>query len=236
MYNFKLSDFNYNKYLKNIIDILPPCNIETGPWIGGGAVRRLILNEPFAGDIDIFFKNKEQLNEWKMYFQYSITKNNLEQKDSHTTPNSLSICIDKNSIDAFLGYAERIKKVKPPNKVISLYDLEKIEHMAKKYNDDVVVIQLIHKYFVNNVNDLWSKFDFTVCQIFTDGENILCNDETVDDLHKNYLRISNDVYDIDNSLLRISKYCSLDYIPVPGTYSKILKHPKQTFSTFQQES
>ena len=37
-----------------------------GPWIAGGAVRKVVMNEPIDGsDIDIFFSNKETL-QWAM--------------------------------------------------------------------------------------------------------------------------------------------------------------------------
>jgi hypothetical protein len=31
-----------------------------GPWIAGGAIRRTLLQEPLASDIDYFFRDEEQ--------------------------------------------------------------------------------------------------------------------------------------------------------------------------------
>lgn len=42
--------------MQRIVDILPAMNVFEGPWIAGGAVRRMIDGEPLSkGDIDVFF-------------------------------------------------------------------------------------------------------------------------------------------------------------------------------------
>jgi len=50
--------------LEYLIEILPKCNVD-GPWIAGGALhrtyRKLSLND---SDVDVFFKNKEQLDKY----------------------------------------------------------------------------------------------------------------------------------------------------------------------------
>ena len=50
--------------LEYLIEILPKCNMD-GPWIAGGALhrtyRKLSLND---SDVDVFFKNKEQLDKY----------------------------------------------------------------------------------------------------------------------------------------------------------------------------
>ena len=50
--------------LEHLIEILPKCNVD-GPWIAGGALhrtyRKLSLSD---SDVDVFFKNKEQLDKY----------------------------------------------------------------------------------------------------------------------------------------------------------------------------
>jgi len=58
-----------SKELKNILSILPPCDILGGPWIAGGACRRILENENIKnGDIDIFFNNPFQFSEFLKWF------------------------------------------------------------------------------------------------------------------------------------------------------------------------
>ena len=69
----KLEKLSLNKFLKHLstgsvlehlIELLPKCT-EDGPWIAGGALhrtyRKLSLTD---SDVDVFFKNKEQLDKF----------------------------------------------------------------------------------------------------------------------------------------------------------------------------
>jgi hypothetical protein len=61
--------------LKEILAVLPKLNIKYGPWLAGGAVRRLIKGEPLIeGDLDIFIGNDAQEIEWTRF----LTKRNFE--------------------------------------------------------------------------------------------------------------------------------------------------------------
>lgn len=54
-----------NKELVELLDVIPPVSLTNGPWIAGGAVRKIYQNKPWkTGDIDIFFKNNAQRQEW----------------------------------------------------------------------------------------------------------------------------------------------------------------------------
>jgi len=48
----------------DVVDMLPDTNIGTGPWLCGGAVRRLIDGSTTEGDYDIFFRDERQLNSY----------------------------------------------------------------------------------------------------------------------------------------------------------------------------
>lgn len=50
--------------LEYLIEILPKCTVD-GPWIAGGCLHRTYRNLPLIeADIDVFFKNKEQLDKF----------------------------------------------------------------------------------------------------------------------------------------------------------------------------
>lgn len=52
-------DANEDIPLHGIVNELPS-PAPTGPWIAGGAIRRTLLNEPLASDVDYFFRDEEQ--------------------------------------------------------------------------------------------------------------------------------------------------------------------------------
>ena len=50
--------------LEYLIEVLPKCTSE-GPWIAGGSLHRPYRNLPLVdSDVDVFFKNKEQLDKF----------------------------------------------------------------------------------------------------------------------------------------------------------------------------
>jgi hypothetical protein len=50
--------------LEYLIEVLPKCNTD-GPWIAGGALHRTYRKLPLSdSDVDVFFKNKEQLDKY----------------------------------------------------------------------------------------------------------------------------------------------------------------------------
>jgi len=62
--NSFLSHYTTGSVLEHLIELLPKCTNE-GPWIAGGALhrtyRKLTLTD---SDVDVFFKNKEQLDKY----------------------------------------------------------------------------------------------------------------------------------------------------------------------------
>jgi len=50
--------------LEYLLEILPKCNVD-GPWIAGGCLHRTYRKLPLENaDVDIFFKNKEQFEQF----------------------------------------------------------------------------------------------------------------------------------------------------------------------------
>lgn len=86
---FSVNDIEFhNRKIRKIIKNLPPLNLITGPWVGGGAARRLLSGEKFVADIDIFFSSKEQEDEYREKFiqdwQSAFSKNPHETQYSST--------------------------------------------------------------------------------------------------------------------------------------------------------
>ncbi len=57
--------------IEYLVEILPKLE-EDGPWIAGGSLLRTKLGLPMTTDIDIFFKNKQQFDDYlfKIAFFY----------------------------------------------------------------------------------------------------------------------------------------------------------------------
>lgn len=78
-----ISLYNFTKHLKTmsaleyLIDVLPKCSKE-GPWIAGGSLHRTYRNLPLhTSDVDVFFKDKEQMD---AYVKEIITGENSHGK------------------------------------------------------------------------------------------------------------------------------------------------------------
>ena len=62
-----------NKEFKLVLSLLPPLSLTDGPWIAGGAIRKIYQNKPWhTGDIDIFFKDNNQRLEWCKEFCHTM--------------------------------------------------------------------------------------------------------------------------------------------------------------------
>ena len=62
--NVFLKHLTTGSVLEHLIEILPKCS-EDGPWIAGGALHRTYRKLPLSdSDVDVFFKNKEQLDKY----------------------------------------------------------------------------------------------------------------------------------------------------------------------------
>lgn len=86
---FSIDDIEFhNKEIRKIIKTLPTLNLVTGPWIGGGAARRLLTGEKFSADIDIFFGDNNQEDKFRTKFlkrwRSALTKNPYETRYSST--------------------------------------------------------------------------------------------------------------------------------------------------------
>lgn len=68
--------------LESLLRGLPPCN-PTGPWLAGGAVRRLIQKTERA-DIDFFFRSPGQFTEFRAMVAPFATEPPTETKNNTT--------------------------------------------------------------------------------------------------------------------------------------------------------
>lgn len=120
-------------------------NLDTGPWLAGGAVRKSYLGQTVdRADWDIWFRSAVQYDR--------------AEKLMH-------------GLGAGVAFAS-------PNALTFQYTYENQKHN----------IQLIKRRFFNSAQDIIDQFDFTVCQLVTDGDRMLLGPNTAWDLENRILR------------------------------------------------
>lgn len=88
------------------------------------------------------------------------------------------------------------------------------------YYGEQYKVQLIKTNFFDTAQQIIDHFDFTVCQIATDGINMLYGNNTIKDLNKKRLSlVSNNVK--NTLLMRLTKYVAYGYHPTKELISSI---------------
>lgn len=88
-------------------------------------------------------------------------------------------------------------------------------------NGKAFLIQRINKKYYNSPANILGDFDFTVCQIVTDGEQVVTTEQTVRDLKTKTLRFPR-LKQETNTLPRFVKYTmEYGYTPAPGELQRM---------------
>lgn len=141
--------------------ISPVLDLENGPWVAGGVVRRILTHDAHdAHDIDVFFANEDQrhratprLRELEEEWRKSVNEN-------YTSWPEILVA---NSSDHGLRH-----------------------HRSAT----LIPLQLISKQYFTSSEALIDDIDFTICQMVTDGKVITCPHRSLNDLNERRLRIS----------------------------------------------
>ena len=133
-------------------------NMTHGPWLAGGAARRLYHNNPVMdADWDIFFSSR---------LQYSKALHRANMYGLEVEGNYKRSMVDGDTL------------VFP--QVDSKYATTMILEGHK--------IQFIHKKFYDNADELLDDFDFSVCKYATDGRDFVKGYHTLADEREKILR------------------------------------------------
>jgi hypothetical protein len=90
-------------------------------------------------------------------------------------------------------------------------------------DDDVKKVQLIRKNYYQSALDVINNFDFTICQLVTDGYDIVSGEKTFE--HIKERRIVPFKEPSKAIVKRIIKYVSYGYKPDPDLISNIIENP-----------
>ena len=161
--------------LAEVLKLLPKPSLDFGPWIAGGAARRLLQGKTFEeGDVDFFFAN---FSDWQKYVD----------------------CMDEKDI---------VAKTK----------------QANTYCVNGIKIQLIKRKFYKSLDKVFSDFDFSACQVATDGLEIASSEQAYDDVMNNILRFAPKGVIAKHTLVqRMAKYVGHGFIPESGMFKMIVE-------------
>ncbi len=144
-------------------------DIDKGPWLAGGSVRKFYLGQPLnQSDWDFWFSSPEQFNQAKE----AIVA--LGASEVYATDNAISY---------------------------------KLYHPEETH-----VLQIIRRRFFDSAQDVIKSFDFTVCQLVTDGRKMVVGDSTVPDIKNRVLRLTSN-HVPSHIVPRMIKYIVYGYRP-----------------------
>jgi len=182
-------------------------NLETGPWIAGGAPLRWFLNEPvLQSDIDVFCANEDQARQILNKFDnvtYKSSRYEYVCRLHYKSTNALTFKIKQTSASKYIPF--------------SANNIDE-----KEWTWTVQVI--IRRYF-KNLDELLNNFDIRACRVATDGDTIVFADESVkQDIMQRRLVMDQPL--TPDALKRLYKYLSYGFKPTPELIDKFLADPQ----------
>ena len=97
----------------------------------------------------------------------------------------------------------------------------------------VYTIQLIQHKFFDSMQEVIDRFDFSVCQLATCGNEWILGEHTARDIRSHSLRVVGDVK--PDVVKRVVKYWTYGYRPVDGLIAEITSNPQMKYQFTQEE-
>lgn len=193
-------DINIPGVDRAVINQIRP-NLETGPWIAGGAALRWyrgqIMNS--FSDVDVFFRDRQQFHDLDQVFQ-----NQLFREDRR----------DRLDTDFF-----NLIKNESPSSCQQLFRSDN----AITYGWNGYRIQLINHNFYSDVEALLNKFDIFACKIATDGVRwVTVDPRTVEHIEHCILDMCEPLQ--PSAIKRFFKYWIYGFQPVPELIDRLQNH------------
>lgn len=216
-----------------MIELISP-NLETGPWICGGAALSWYNNKPAGlSDIDVFFASEEQFR--------THTEKFSDLKSAYP---KLILCGTHASINATtykIGIAtppeSLVRSIATPPvslvrslaaKILNLGLTTEPSFLSIPISELTVPtwnVQYIKHTFYDNIDQVLDQFDITVCKIGTDGNSFYTAAGAAADIHNKVLRMK---YPLKSECVkRLFKYWSYGYEPTHDLLDKIQLEQQQ---------
>lgn len=177
---------------------------EKGPWVGGGIVRRILTGEiREAHDVDVFFKSPEQLG----LFSPKLRE------------------IEKNTINKGEWWVAQAQMQRTATETHADRDTSGLCYIRSSSH---VPLQLVDKMFFPTMEAMLEDFDFTICQMVTDGKTIRYTQEAKRDLDTSQLRIHANSSGVRH-VSRMLRYISYGFEPEPQVLKAIAEYPQYSY-------
>jgi len=157
---------------KSLVGMLPPLSFSEGPWIAGGAARKLWEHKTWiTGDVDVFFKDWAQFRQWQAEFCSRLT---VQVEDHY----SKQLTSQKDNEIVEIWCEKPLNHRKPQEKFYVRHESEDAITYSMPGVPPLtgVTLQMIKCRFANSVQGVWDTFDFHNCEFATDGHTILASD------------------------------------------------------------
>lgn len=142
--------------------------METGPWIAGGAARRLWFGEPWTnGDVDIWFADPMQFERARGLLDAFVRQSVLY--DHALTPWTIAS-------------SSSPRPIHESSNAITYRVL-----LSNVTSGDIAAAQIIRTRWMKDVADIFGYFDFTVCKFATDGNELVAAEDALE--HANIRRL-----------------------------------------------
>ena len=152
----------------------------TGPWIAGGALLRTYTGQPLDSDVDVFFQNKEQCDRFITTITSGAYGGSMEDRK-------------KNQYTVETRFSNQWHTTITMN------------YMGRDWK-----IQCITFVFFKTINELFESFDFDVCMMAYDGNELYVNNTTFDAIENKMVKLMKINYP-SITLKRLVKYMRQGY-------------------------
>lgn len=198
----KLHNENFRKLIGKFVE----CDLNRGPWVAGGSVRKVWFDIPWEDqDVDFFFPNQQSFN------RFSATMHGrFKTDDGYFSPGTIRGVLTSLS-DLFSDQKHHIEMFSTEN-----------ADTWKMSGDEGWKIQAIRKEYPGSVNELFNGFDFTICQFATDGETMVATRAAIEDCERKVFNLSSDQPGA-MSMARIAKYSAYGFSPDDDLMTSMLK-------------
>lgn len=203
---FKVQDKEFTKLIS------PYCNLETGPWVAGGSVRKVWQGLPWQEqDIDFFFNGykqfvslKDRINEFGVVEKYCHVTDNAMTYKVNTDPTAKAVAANDSIFNVF-------------SSPMTLTELNQCQEKPKLQS-----IQLIRRQFFACAADVLHSFDFGLAQFITDGNVILTTNQALQDCTDKMIRV-NPRHTKPINPSRLIKYAAYGFNPEIDLFKKAVK-------------
>jgi len=193
----------HDKNFISFINKIGKFDIHAGPWIAGGSVRKVWQGLDWRHqDVDVFFRSKEQIEEFKHNLA-KLSKRNSEYVEYTVNYEERSITSYLPKLSNTNDIAVEIHFTSDNAITFSVTEFNGIDTLTYK-------LQIITKTLYNHYTEVINTFDFTICQFLTDGKHIYTYQNAIDDCKSKHINMVTDS-NRETTPIRILKYMAYGF-------------------------